>query len=389
MSEETKLVGGNARNEKTVKLSQQSRLGKLFARYSKTAAGVTGGAAGAAGVFGLMSLGKPDPVDETGKPVGLTKPEVPTAPIEASLVTEDMSFNEAFATARNEVGATGYFTWHGKVFNPIYDGELNQLSAEEQKALFSNTMKEWGENHVVPAVEQSTPPAPVVVIHDEAPESDAVTDDMSFKDAFAVARADVGPGGTFTWHGKEYSTYTSEEWNSMSEGEQQEFIASSAHEEVAPTAISQQEVDIEAIDNTDSEADDVSGDTAAVTGVATTTASTGFETGLLISDEYVPDGQGGTLHVALFEVNGQTIMRVDTDGDGSYDTQMTPDGDGNLVMSNEAGEEVVVSQEEIAQLQDAQETDATDVEMVYPQDVIPVSDFNPDASGMEEWSTDY
>lgn len=38
-------------------------------------------------------------------------------------------------------------------------------------------------------------------------------EDMSFGEAFAAAREDLGPGETFEWHGNSYSTYTAEEWN--------------------------------------------------------------------------------------------------------------------------------------------------------------------------------
>ena len=44
----------------------------------------------------------------------------------------------------------------------------------------------------------------------------AVNDDMSFGEAFAAARAEVGPGGVFHWHGGIYNTYTVDEWNAMS-----------------------------------------------------------------------------------------------------------------------------------------------------------------------------
>lgn len=50
-----------------------------------------------------------------------------------------------------------------------------------------------------------------------------VNDDMSFGEAFAAARAEVGSGGSFEWHGNVYSTYTAEEWNSMSTEEKEEY----------------------------------------------------------------------------------------------------------------------------------------------------------------------
>jgi hypothetical protein len=50
-----------------------------------------------------------------------------------------------------------------------------------------------------------------------------VNDNMSFEDAFASAREDVGPGGVFYWHGGIYGTYYKEEWDAMSAEEKSEF----------------------------------------------------------------------------------------------------------------------------------------------------------------------
>lgn len=51
----------------------------------------------------------------------------------------------------------------------------------------------------------------------------AVNQGQSFSDAFAQARAEVGPGGVFRWHGGVYGTYTKEEWDAMSPEEQRQF----------------------------------------------------------------------------------------------------------------------------------------------------------------------
>lgn len=50
-----------------------------------------------------------------------------------------------------------------------------------------------------------------------------VNDDMSFSEAFAAAREEVGPGGAFEWNGGVYGTYTASEWNQMSVSERAEF----------------------------------------------------------------------------------------------------------------------------------------------------------------------
>ena len=46
---------------------------------------------------------------------------------------------------------------------------------------------------------------------------------LTFEEAFADARAQVGPGGIFYWHGAIFSTYTEDEWNAMTEDEQARF----------------------------------------------------------------------------------------------------------------------------------------------------------------------
>jgi len=47
--------------------------------------------------------------------------------------------------------------------------------------------------------------------------------DLSFGEAFNAARAEVGPGGVFIWHGGIYNTYTADEWNAMSPQQKQDF----------------------------------------------------------------------------------------------------------------------------------------------------------------------
>lgn len=53
------------------------------------------------------------------------------------------------------------------------------------------------------------------LINDEVAVATGVSDDMSFSEAFAAARAEVGPGGVFEWHGGVYGTYYADEWNTM------------------------------------------------------------------------------------------------------------------------------------------------------------------------------
>ncbi len=76
---------------------------------------------------------------------------------------------------------------------------------------------------------------PNAVIYEEAPLAE-VDDNMTFEQAFAEARAEVGPGGVFVWHGGIYSTYNESEWNAMSEEQHTEY-AQSVDAQVIPEDI--------------------------------------------------------------------------------------------------------------------------------------------------------
>lgn len=69
-----------------------------------------------------ITITPPDPVMET------TQPEA--APL-ATSVNDDMSFSEAFAAARDEVGAGGVFEWHGQAYNTFYKEEFEAMSPSE------------------------------------------------------------------------------------------------------------------------------------------------------------------------------------------------------------------------------------------------------------------
>lgn len=63
-----------------------------------------------------------------------------------------------------------------------------------------------------------------------------VSDGLSFAEAFNQARAEVGPGGVFYWHGGIYNTYTEAEWNAMSDEEKSDF-AQQVRPEISPADI--------------------------------------------------------------------------------------------------------------------------------------------------------
>ncbi|WP_282782449.1 hypothetical protein [Phaeodactylibacter xiamenensis] len=74
------------------------------------------------------------------------------------------------------------------------------------------------------------------VIHEEATFATKVSDEMSFSEAFAAARDELGPGGIFSWNGHTYNTYYQDEWEGMSMVEQQEYFASLNPEGAPPVS---------------------------------------------------------------------------------------------------------------------------------------------------------
>lgn len=71
---------------------------------------------------------------------------------------------------------------------------------------------------------------------DNSSEASACTDDKTFADAFAAARAELGPGHTFTWHGAVFSTYTADEWAAMNETQHEQHVAQ-AHPDYAASQV--------------------------------------------------------------------------------------------------------------------------------------------------------
>lgn len=57
----------------------------------------------------------------------------------------------------------------------------------------------------------------------ETPLVASAHDGLPFGEAFNAARAEVGPGGVFEWHGGLYNTFTAEEWSAMTAEQKYDF----------------------------------------------------------------------------------------------------------------------------------------------------------------------
>ena len=136
-----------------------------------------------------------------------------SAPV-ASSVNDSMSFADAFAAARAEVGAGGVFTWHGNLYGTYYETEWNAMSEQDRSDYFATI--NGGSNNA----------GNYAGVDAGAHAGASGLDSLSFADAFAAARAELGAGGVFTWHGQTYNTFYENEWNGMSGSERNQFLAS-------------------------------------------------------------------------------------------------------------------------------------------------------------------
>jgi len=145
--------------------------------------------------------------------------------VEGSLVNEDFSNSnkkgKTISMKSALIAAGGILAGRAsKGFQAESNAESVQASGAEE--LIADSV--FTDENADGIYELGQSPSPVVVeeINDNvpqgqsfnvatAPHASSSSDDMSFSDAFAAAREEVGPGGVFMWHGNAYNTFYAEE----------------------------------------------------------------------------------------------------------------------------------------------------------------------------------
>lgn len=175
---------------------------------------------------------------------------------------------------------------------------------------------------------QATPlPEEVLLATDEGIRVAQVNDDASFGEAFADARAQVGPGGVFEWRGHVYSTYYEEEWNSMSAEERAQYQSKIDYNEIGgPEDNPYEQTQAETAASVPDEQETVMASNTEMTdsGQGTTEVK-------VLGVEAVTDAQGNPITVAGIEVNGEQALLVDVDNDSTMDVLLADaNGDGRI-----------------------------------------------------------
>lgn len=178
----------------------------FFARTAATAAGAALGTSAAMAAEHIIeaSTDAPDEVEAAmanEEQVQAVAAETEPAPQqESEVVQETATVTTATTTAQVQEAASA-------TVPPVQETVAQQASATAQ------TTGTTPDEH------------DAIVATDEGLRVAQVDDSLSFSQAFAEARSQVGAGGVFEWNGKVYSTYYAEEWDGMSASERSDWQA--------------------------------------------------------------------------------------------------------------------------------------------------------------------
>lgn len=202
--------------------------------------------------------------------------------------------------------------------NPAEDDVTEEIAAEEN-VVVTETAQE-----VVEEQAYTTPePEDVLLATDEGVRIAQVDDNASFSEAFADARAQVGPGGAFEWRGHVYNTYYAEEWNNMSAEERAEYQSKIDYATIAGDTNNNVVEETPYVEqnsmasNTEMVDNDTESDSVKVLGV-----------------EAVEDEYGNQMTIAAIEVEGEQALLVDVDNDGTMDALIVDENYDNQIDPN-------------------------------------------------------
>lgn len=196
-------------------------------------------------------------------------------------------------------------------------------------------------------------------VDDQIQVATTVNDDMSFGEAFAAARAEVGPGGCFEWHGNLYGTYTADEWNNMTAEQRAEWSdhfswnhidhstsnvaqhsthqssssaqASSIHDQATTT--NDDDIEIVSVNHTDDHNELVQTGTGQQPPQAEVVEVSQSEPEIEILG-VAHDNETGA-NIGGMTIDGQDVILIDVDNDLTFDYMATDANDNGQIDQNE------------------------------------------------------
>lgn len=197
-----------------------------------------------------------------------------------------------------------------------------------------------------------------------------VDDNASFSQAFADARAQVGPGGVFEWHGRVYGTYYKDEWDNMTTEQKHEYQASIDFKDVISDESMAQHLNDMAQHNAthhDSNVNHTSYNTQETIAKPETPndsqdiSSEDVDVQVLEVGRTDINGDGIPENAAVLEVNGHEVLIVDIDQDGIADAALCDvDNDGQVEIADLSGENMSMPEQSAGDAYMAQTDNAPD-----------------------------
>ena len=220
-----------------------------------------------------------------------------------------------------------------------------------------------------------------------------VDDSMSFNEAFASARAQVGAGGVFAWHGKAYGTYYKDEWDNMSVDEKAAYHNSIDYSEVLPAGSVAQHTHHAHHTTThtviDVEETASNGEANAVAHEQNTQMATADEQDVEVHVLRVGtadvDGDGYADNVALVDIDGTPVMLVDVDQNQVADIAVwDANGDGTPIAlvdidHNQVADIAICDVNRDGNIGEGEVADVSNENVIMP----PIADVNACASQTE------
>lgn len=175
------------------------------------------------------------------------------------------------------------------------------------------------------------------IVDDQVSVATAVDDDMSFSQAFAAARAEVGPGGVFEWHGNLYGTYTAEEWDNMSAEERDDYnehFAWTATESDSDNATAGVTDEVEVIGHETTQPADYYIQPEGEAQVYSDDTTDGYTAEADVQVLGVVHDTESGMNIASVQVDGQEAYLVDVDGGEGFE-YLAVDANGDLQITED------------------------------------------------------
>lgn len=176
-------------------------------------------------------------------------------------------------------------------------------------------------------MEEVQQPTDTTPLHTELSVAHNVTDNMSFSEAFAAARQEVGAGGVFEWHGGIYGTYYANEWNDMTPQQQSDFT----HDAIGAVHTSVTHEETQSPEDSGDCPDDMADNPIPEPSVPTPVIEIEghpFEIEVYGVESGIDPDTGNQVNVGYGRISDHLTSVLDGDGDGKFDFILIDNGDG-------------------------------------------------------------